>query len=114
MVDRRAIQDVCDRIVSEFRPLKVILFGSHATGRPTADSDVDLLVIMPFEGSPVRKAYEIDLRLVHRFPLDVLVRTPEFIERRQALNDYFIREILETGQVLYDAAHAGVGSESRS
>jgi len=114
MVDRQAIQDVCDQIVSGFHPLKIVLFGSHATGQPTADSDVDLLVIMPFEGSPARKAYEIDLRLRHRFPLDVLVRTPEYLEQRRALNDFFIREIMETGQVLYDAAHAGVGSESRS
>lgn len=107
-VNRLDIQETCDTIVREFRPQKVILFGSHASGRPTPDSDVDLLVILPFEGSPVRKAYEIDLRLDHRFPLDLIVRTPEFIERRVALNDCFIREILEKGQVLYDAARARV------
>lgn len=87
MVGRKDIKAVCDRIVREFHPDKVILFGSYAGASPTPDSDVDLLVIMPFEGSPARKAYEIDLRLEHRFPMDLLVRTPEFVRERAAMND---------------------------
>lgn len=113
MVNREDIQVVCDRIVREFRPERVILFGSYATGNPGPDSDVDLLVVMPFEGSPAHKAYEIDLRLEHRFPMDLLVRTPAFIADRLAMNDCFTREIVERGCVLYDAAYAGVGHEGR-
>lgn len=109
MIEHQAILSLCDQIVREFHPHKVVLFGSYAFGAPTPDSDVDLLVILPFEGSPARKAYEIDLRLEHRFPIDLLVRTPEQIEERIALNDGFIREIMQKGRVLYDSAHAGVG-----
>ena len=47
MISRQDIQTTCDDIVREFAPLQVILFGSYAYGTPTADSDVDLLVVMP-------------------------------------------------------------------
>jgi uncharacterized protein len=111
MIDRHEIQDLCFQIVREFRPQKVLLFGSHAGGAPNAGSDVDLLVIMPFEGSPIRKAGAISLRLTHRFPVDLLVRTPEHITQRLAMNDPFIREIMEKGEVLCDAAGVGVGQQ---
>ncbi len=45
------IKNLCRQIVENFNPQKIILFGSHAYGKPNADSDVDLLVVMPFEGS---------------------------------------------------------------
>ena len=106
MPTREDIQAVCDTVVRNFHPRKVVLFGSHAHGSPTPDSDVDLLVIMPFEGSPARKAYEIDLRLEHRFPLDLLVRTPEFVERRLAMKDGFMLDVMGGGRVLYDAVDA--------
>jgi predicted nucleotidyltransferase len=109
MVARQAIQEICQTIVDAFHPLKVILFGSHAYGTPSPDSDVDLLVIMPFEGSPMRKAAEVSLRIPHCLPIDVLVRTPEFVAERVAMGDCFMREIVERGRVLYEAADAGVG-----
>jgi predicted nucleotidyltransferase len=61
-IDRSAIQALCDRIVAEFRPERVILFGSHAYGVPRPDSDVDLLVILPFDEQPAYKAIEIVTR----------------------------------------------------
>ena len=109
MVKPDEIQAICDQIVQQFHPHKVLLFGSYAAGTPTPDSDVDLLVIMPFDGSPIRKSAEIALRLRHRFPLDLLVRTPEFVARRLDLNDFFVRDIVQNGKVLYDAAGPGVG-----
>lgn len=111
MVDRRDIQELCHEIVRECRPHKVVLFGSHVNGTPDDDSDVDLLVIMPFEGSPIRQAGDLSLRLTHRFPVDLLVRTPEHIRQRLEMNDPFIRQIIEKGEVLYDAAGAGVGQQ---
>ena len=50
MVDDQTIQDLCNHIVQEFHPDRIILFGSYAYGNPTPDSDVDLLVVLPFEG----------------------------------------------------------------
>ncbi len=111
MVSRQDIQAICDQIVEAFRPQQVILFGSYTCGTPTPDSDVDLLVIMPFEGSPIHQAAQISQRIDHHFPLDVLVRTPEQIRQRIALGDFFLREIVEKGHILYDAAGTGVGAE---
>ncbi len=59
MVQRKQIRKFCDAVAREFRPRKIILFGSYAHGRPTADSDVDLLVIMPFDRRKGRKSLEI-------------------------------------------------------
>lgn len=109
MVANSVIQEICDTIVAGFRPTKVILFGSCAQGTPTGDSDIDLLVIMPFEGSPIRQAATISRQLRHNVPLDVMVRTPEFIRRRMALGDTFIREVIQKGRVLYDTADDGMG-----
>ena len=112
MVSRRDIRLVCNRIVREFRPQKVILFGSYAYGRPTPDSDVDLLVIMPLRGRAIDQAIAISSRLDHRFPIDLLVRSPEEVRRRLGLNDFFLLEITQKGKVLYESTDAGVGRKS--
>jgi predicted nucleotidyltransferase len=91
------------RIGEVFKPEKVVLFGSYAHGRPGPDSDVDLLVVMPFEGSPVDKSVEMRLKLRPPFPLDLLVRTPAKIRERLALGDDFIKDILDNGKALYEA-----------
>jgi predicted nucleotidyltransferase len=106
MTTLEQIQIFAQRIGEEFSPHKVILFGSYAYGQPTPDSDVDLLVITPFEGNWVVKAVEIQLKIRAPFPLDLLVRTPEKVRDRLAMGDGFMREILTKGKVLYEAAHA--------
>ena len=64
MVTKKDIQATCDDIVREFAPLQVILFGSHAYGTPTEDSDVDLLVVMDIpESETTRQAGEIWQRI---------------------------------------------------
>jgi hypothetical protein len=91
------IRAAAERIGREFRPHKIILFGSYAYGTPTADSDVDLLVILPFEGKPAYKATEIALKANPHFPMDLLARTPRQVRERLAMGDFFMREILEQG-----------------
>ena len=104
MVTREEIQATCDDIVQEFTPLQVILFGSYAYGTPTEDSDVDLLVVMDIPKSEFRnKAIEIRQRIPSRFSLDLLVRSPEEIAHRVSYNDWFLREITEKGDFLYEA-----------
>lgn len=105
MVDLTRIESITSRIVREFKPEKVILFGSHAYGSPTRDSDVDMLVILRFKGKPVRKAIEIRNSLNAHVPLDLIVRTPEQVAERIAKNDWFMREIIERGRTLYAADH---------
>jgi uncharacterized protein len=113
MPNEAEIRWLCQRIVEDFYPDKIVLFGSHAHGRATPESDVDLLVIMPYSGLAPYKALEIVNRVDPRFPVDLLVRSAEEVAERVALNDFFMREIMERGQVLYAASDAGVDRESR-
>jgi predicted nucleotidyltransferase len=111
MVSLAQIKAVAERIGRDFRPRKIILFGSHASGKPAEDSDVDLLVIMPLRGDPVYKSVEIALAARPGFPMDLLVRTPAEVRKRLAWNDFFIREIMEKGKVLYAADDRRVGGQ---
>ena len=108
MISSSTIQDFCQKAVNKFQPEKIILFGSYAYGEPTPDSDVDLLVILPFEGHPAQKAAEILIAIDYHFPLDLIARTPQTMQRRLEMGDFFIREIVRKGRVLYETDHAGV------
>lgn len=103
MVTMNQIEDLGQRIGLTFRPDRVVLFGSYAQGTATEDSDVDLLIILPFEGKSVIQSVEIRMRLRPSFPVDLIVRTPEKVRERLAMGDDFMREILEEGKVLYEA-----------
>jgi uncharacterized protein len=105
MIPRRLIRKLCDQIVRDFKPKRVILFGSHAYGSPSEHSDVDLLVVLPFRGRATDKAIQIRRRLPPYVPLDLIVRTPRELKQRLALGDFFLREVIQRGQVLYESAH---------
>jgi predicted nucleotidyltransferase len=98
----KKIRELCDRIVKDFQPSKIILFGSYAYGQPTEDSDVDMLIIMPFEERSAHKSAEIATVTHPHFAVDLLVRTPEQVKARLDPGDFFIREIVENGKVLYE------------
>ncbi len=99
---REEIQQLTDKIAREFRPEKVILFGSWAWGKPGPDSDVDLCVVK--ETPDTREfARRIDRALYPRqLPIDILVYTPQGIERRLRVGDVFLRDILRKGKILYE------------
>ena len=101
-----AIKEFCERVGKEFRPRRIILFGSYAYGKPTEDSDVDLLVVMPFQGNGMRKAVEIETKIPPRFPLDLVVRSPRQMRSRLALHDFFLQEVVEKGKLLYESPDA--------
>ena len=107
MVDRAQIRRFSEDVARKFRPEKIILFGSYAHGTATDDSDVDLLVIMP---RTRERGERMSVRIRHAvprdFPLDLLVRTPAEISKRLRWGDFFLREIMERGEVLYEANDA--------
>jgi predicted nucleotidyltransferase len=102
MVTMKEIQAIGRRIGREFHPERVILFGSHAHGRARPDSDVDILVILPFRGRGFRKALEILNRLDLSISIDLLARQPADVKRRYAERDPIIRDALDRGKVLYE------------
>jgi predicted nucleotidyltransferase len=113
MIDHRDILETCKEIAREFHPERIVLFGSYAYGTPTEDSDADLLVVMDIpEENTRQQAVVIRQRIPRRFRMDLIVRTPRELAFRVAHNDWFYREILERGKVLYESADAGVGAKS--
>src|SRR4051812_38335364 len=92
-VPMRVIRRFARGVAERFGPEKIILFGSHAYGTPHADSDVDILVIMPARNKH-SQAYKIRCALPAPFPMDLLVRTPEEMRWRLAEGDLFHTEIV--------------------
>ena len=105
MIAWTAIERYCAAIAREFQPSRIVLFGSYAYGQPSADSDVDVLVILPHQ-KRARPSLEIRRRVSAGFPVDILVRAPEEIARRLREGDSFITEIMTKGRVVYESGHA--------
>ncbi|MFH1732481.1 MAG: nucleotidyltransferase domain-containing protein [Planctomycetota bacterium] len=103
MIARKHIRDFARRVAGEFSPERIVLFGSHARGNASEDSDVDLLVIMRTRKRPTEQALEIRRLVSRRFPLDLLVRTPRDVARRLELKDCFLTSILAEGETLYES-----------
>jgi predicted nucleotidyltransferase len=91
------------RLVHQFDPERIILFGSHARGTAGPDSDVDLLVVMPIRRSE-KAATEVAMGVaLHdlRVSMDIIVVTPDEVERRRHIPGTLIRPALLEGKVLY-------------
>ncbi|MCL0033780.1 nucleotidyltransferase domain-containing protein [Thermodesulfovibrionales bacterium] len=96
------IKSFVNDVAKRFNPERIILFGSHASGDATPDSDVDILVVMDFKSRPHQQSFEIRRAIKRSFPLDLLVRRPADIDYRLKLGDFFIKEIVREGKVLYE------------
>jgi predicted nucleotidyltransferase len=108
-----AIRRFGRRIAERFQPDKIILFGSYAYGKPHNESDVDLLVIMRTKNA-IDQAIRIKTAFKRLFSLDLIVRTPFQIERGLKDCNWFLREIVEKGKVLYEARDRQMDSKSRT
>lgn len=99
----KSLRPAVQKIVDELNPEKIILFGSYAYGSPNPHSDVDLLVVMKTKASLKERSWKVSRLLLPRpFPVDLLVKTPKEIERALKSGDFFLREILTRGKVLYE------------
>jgi predicted nucleotidyltransferase len=110
-VPMAAIRRFARQVAERFDPEKIILFGSHAYDTPHADSDVDLLVVMPARNE-LDQAVRIRLAVDYNFPLDLLVRTPKNLAWRLAEGDSFLCEVMSRGNVLYQRAGFAVRKAS--
>ena len=101
-VTEELLQGMVRRIVDEFHPHRVVLFGSYAWGTPRPDSDVDMLVVMDSDLRPARRSAAVSMACrPRRLAADFMVRTPAEIREHLALGDPFMARILREGRTLY-------------
>ncbi|HTU18049.1 MAG TPA: nucleotidyltransferase domain-containing protein [Gemmataceae bacterium] len=110
-IPMRLIRRFARQVAERFQPDKIILFGSYAYGTPHADSDVDILVVMPARNQ-LDQAVRIELACDPPFPLDIIVRTPKNMKWRLEEGDSFLREIVSKGKALYEKSDPGMGAKS--
>jgi predicted nucleotidyltransferase len=85
-VPMRLIRKFARDVAERFRPERIILFGSYAYGTPHADSDVDILVVMPARNR-LDQAWKIRRQVEGPFAMDLIVRTPKEMQWRLAERD---------------------------
>lgn len=97
------IETVTQRLVAEFQPEQIWLFGSHAWGTPHEGSDVDLLVVVPHSDEPPIRRSQRAHRCLRglRMPKDVLVETRHEVDRVKELKTSLENAILTRGRRLY-------------
>ena len=99
----KKIQEMVRRIVDRFKPVRVILFGSYARGTAGPDSDADLLVVKPIEGSKRQERIQIGIALQGMgLAKDILVATPEEVETAARLPGTVLHDACLEGLVLYE------------
>src|SRR5215207_1578336 len=105
-ISMRTIRALANHIAEKFDPEEIILFGSHAYGKPDDGSDVDLLVVMETPKGEVKTIMEISDSLPPLpFHVDIIARSRATINRRKISGDFFLREITKRGKVLYARGH---------
>ena len=105
MLSHKQIEGIVERIASNHKPERIILFGSYAYGTPTEDSDLDLLVIVKSSKQPrYRRAREIRKHLwgITAIPKDVLVYTQKEVDEWKEVEEAFITSVIKKGKVLYE------------
>jgi predicted nucleotidyltransferase len=107
-----AIRRFAKEIAERFHPKKIILFGSYACGRPHEESDVDLLVVMPTYND-IAQAIRIRRVCPRPFALDLVVKTPERLERELKQENWFLRELVSKGKVLHETPGLAGGDGAR-
>jgi len=103
---KKTVKELVTKIKENYKPEKIILFGSCAYGHPTRDSDIDFLIIKRTKETPMDRRIRIR-RIVsdphRRIPFELLVLTPQEVEKRLKMGDQFIKQILAKGEILYAA-----------
>ncbi len=101
VVSKELLQGIVDRICHAIQVEQIILFGSYAWGKPNADSDVDLFIVVKSSTEPAyrrsREVYRCLRDVV--IPFDIIVQTEEEVKEQAKIS--FTHYILEHGKVLY-------------
>ena len=101
---RTVLDRLVDQIVEAVHPLRIILFGSAARAEAKADSDIDVLVVVPDGHHSRRVAQDLHQRIRNvGCSVDILVATPSILERHKDNIGLIYRTILEEGREIYAA-----------
>ena len=102
-LDDSLLQTATQRLVAEFQPEQIWLFGSHAWGTPTEDSDVDLMVVVGDSDEPSIRRSQRAHRCLHGLPMakDVIVPTRAQVDRYKHLRASLFHQVLNQGRKLY-------------
>lgn len=105
MITQKQINEIIKRVVDNYHPDKIILFGSYACGKPTKDSDIDLLIVkdddLPkIERNRKVRSYLRDLII----PVDVFVKTNEEFNRYKNIIGTIVYPAAKYGKIMYDTA----------
>ncbi len=99
---KKEVNRLVGKIKNNYQPEKIYIFGSFIDGKITLDSDVDFFIIKKSEKSRRERHREVSRILIDReIPVDILVYTPTEVKKREKLGDFFIKDILRTGKLIY-------------
>lgn len=96
------IKKVKDQIVKKYKPEKIILFGSFAYGIPNEHSDIDLLIIKKTKEARRERIQKVFESFESILPVEPLVYTPQELEIRLGMRDYFLQDAVNKGKVIYE------------
>jgi len=99
---QKEIKKISKIIVEKYKPEKIILFGSCAYGKVKPSSDIDMLIIKKTSKERIRRIQDILFMIDNGLPFEPLVYTPVEIKKRLKLGDFFIKDILNKGKILYE------------
>jgi predicted nucleotidyltransferase len=103
LIPEATIESVTQAIAENFHPEKIILFGSYATGNPTPDSDLDLLVVMPSDQPRYKRSVPMQLMFrPYPCPMDILVYTPDEVKKWNGALNHIVTIAHRTGKVVYE------------
>ncbi|ODS34920.1 hypothetical protein BEH94_02500 [Candidatus Altiarchaeales archaeon WOR_SM1_SCG] len=97
----KEVEKITGQIKEKYKPDKIILFGSSAKGNVTENSDIDMLIIKDTNKRRVERIREVLSIVDYDLPFEPVVFTNEELRKRLALNDFFIKNILKEGKILY-------------
>lgn len=100
---QQEIKRLKDKIIKSYQPEKIIIFGSYVWGKPNKSSDLDLFIIKNSRKERRFRTTEVEQLLLDRhLPLDILVYTPKETEDSLKEDNFFVKEIVNQGKIIYD------------
>jgi predicted nucleotidyltransferase len=104
MIEQKQIEEIVKRIVDNYKPEKIILFGSYAYGKPKKDSDLDLLIVKESDLPRYKRAREIRKLLwgISEIPKDIIVYTQREIDDWREVKEAFVTQVVKRGKILYE------------